>query len=318
VCGKPLDARTDIFSFGVLLYEMLSGKNLFSRVSQAETISAVLNYEPPIAKTLADAPKELQRIVRKALIKNRDERYQTAKDLLVDLKGLQKRLEFEAELFRERENIAASSSISASPRPSVSESPLPPNNLPKNLSPIIGREKEITAIGDLLQSENVQLITMTGIGGTGKTRLAQAIARRLVTSFDKGVFFVELAAVTDAEQVASNIAQTFGVKEAGGKPILEILKKTVGERGRIEVMSVAKPVKMLAVEGFRQKVVRFTTDIPHLPNWGQPLLLGAGSILVAHTKDEFVMKSDLEEAVELYVVLAKNLLTAGKTESAES
>src|SRR4028118_992392 len=48
------------------------------------------------------------------------------------------------------------------------------------------------------------------------------------------------------------------------KPILEILKKTVGARGEIEVMSVAKPVKMLAVEGFRQKVVRFTTDIPHL------------------------------------------------------
>jgi acetylornithine deacetylase len=92
------------------------------------------------------------------------------------------------------------------------------------------------------------------------------------------------------------------------KPILEILEKIVGERGEIEVMSVAKPVKMKEVEGFNRKVVRFTTDIPHLSNWGTPLLLGAGSILVAHTKDEFVLKKDLEKAVELYVNLEKKLL----------
>jgi acetylornithine deacetylase len=92
------------------------------------------------------------------------------------------------------------------------------------------------------------------------------------------------------------------------KPILEILEKVVADKGDIEIMSVALPVKMLAVEGFRQKVVRFTTDIPHLSNWGTPLLLGAGSILVAHTKDEFVLKKDLEAAVGLYENLAKKLL----------
>ena len=94
------------------------------------------------------------------------------------------------------------------------------------------------------------------------------------------------------------------------KPILELLEKTINGRGQIEVMSIAKPVKMLAVEGFNQKVVRFTTDIPHLSNWGTPLLLGAGSILVAHTKNEFVLKKDLQKSVELYVNLAKKLLSA--------
>lgn len=92
------------------------------------------------------------------------------------------------------------------------------------------------------------------------------------------------------------------------EPIMKILKKTVAGRGEIEVMSCSLPVKMLEVEGFRQKVVRFTTDIPHLPNWKTPLLLGAGSILVAHTKDEFVLKKDLETAVELYVNLVKKLI----------
>jgi acetylornithine deacetylase len=65
---------------------------------------------------------------------------------------------------------------------------------------------------------------------------------------------------------------------------------------------------MLEVDGFEKKVVRFTTDIPHMPNWGQPLLLGPGSILVAHTNDEFVLKKDLETAVSLYIGLTKKLL----------
>lgn len=109
--------------------------------------------------------------------------------------------------------------------------------------------------------------------------------------------------------IAANAEAGLHLRTTGDeKPILERIAEIVGGRGEIEVMSVSKPVKMLAVEGFRQKVVRFTTDIPHLSNWGQPLLLGAGSILVAHTKGEFVLKKDLEAVVELYVNLVKKLL----------
>ncbi|HEV7644519.1 MAG TPA: M20/M25/M40 family metallo-hydrolase [Pyrinomonadaceae bacterium] len=96
------------------------------------------------------------------------------------------------------------------------------------------------------------------------------------------------------------------------EPVLELLEKTVAGRGELEVMSYSLPVKMVAVEGFKQKTVRFTTDIPHLGDWGKPLLLGPGSILVAHTKDEFVLKKDLEEAVGLYIDLVKKLLATEK------
>jgi acetylornithine deacetylase len=93
------------------------------------------------------------------------------------------------------------------------------------------------------------------------------------------------------------------------EPIETALRNVVRDRGEIEVLSCSEPVKMLEVDGFKQKTVRFTTDIPYLTNWGQPLLLGPGSILVAHTKDEFVLKKDLEEAVHLYVSLALRLLS---------
>jgi len=98
------------------------------------------------------------------------------------------------------------------------------------------------------------------------------------------------------------------------EPIETALVNLLRERGEIEVLSCSEPVKMIPVEGFKQKVVRFTTDIPYLTKWGKPLLLGPGSILVAHTKDEFVLKKDLEEAVGLYVDLAKKLLAAENTE----
>lgn len=94
------------------------------------------------------------------------------------------------------------------------------------------------------------------------------------------------------------------------QPIEDALRSVVRDRGEIEILSFSEPVRMLEVDGFNQKVVRFTTDIPHLPNWGTPLLLGPGSILVAHTKDEFVLKKDLEAAVGLYVELVKKLLAA--------
>jgi len=90
--------------------------------------------------------------------------------------------------------------------------------------------------------------------------------------------------------------------------IEKALESVVRGRGEIEVLSCSEPVRMLAVDGFKQKTVRFTTDIPYLTNWGTPLLIGPGSILVAHTKDEFVLKKDLEDAVGLYANLARRLL----------
>jgi acetylornithine deacetylase len=92
------------------------------------------------------------------------------------------------------------------------------------------------------------------------------------------------------------------------RPIKQMLERVVGKRAAVEYLSVAEPVKMLAVEGFEPSVVRFTTDIPHLTNWGKPLLLGPGSILDAHTEHERVAKRELSEAVDLYVRLVRTLL----------
>ena len=98
--------------------------------------------------------------------------------------------------------------------------------------------------------------------------------------------------------------------------IKEMLEKVLAGRARVEYMSAAEPVRMLSVEGFEREVVRFTTDIPYLSSWGKPLLLGPGSILDAHTDGERVSKRELEEAVELYVRLARTLLAGGRAQGA--
>jgi len=92
------------------------------------------------------------------------------------------------------------------------------------------------------------------------------------------------------------------------QPIEDALRSIVRDRGEIEILSFSEPVRMFEADGFNKKVVRFTTDIPHMLNWKNPLLLGPGSILVAHTKNEFVLKRDLQTAVSLYIGLVKKLL----------
>lgn len=93
-------------------------------------------------------------------------------------------------------------------------------------------------------------------------------------------------------------------------PVKEMLNRiAAGHGAELEYLSLSERVRMLAVEGFAQGVVRFTTDIAYLPNWGTPLLLGPGSILDAHTSHERVSKHELTEAVDLYARLARTLLS---------
>lgn len=93
-----------------------------------------------------------------------------------------------------------------------------------------------------------------------------------------------------------------------GLAIKEHLEYAVAGRAAIDYKSVHDPIRLLTLEGFEQMVARFTTDIPYLSNWGRALLIGPGSILVAHTDNEKVSKAELLNAVDLYANLAKSLL----------
>lgn len=89
--------------------------------------------------------------------------------------------------------------------------------------------------------------------------------------------------------------------------VKESIEAAVNGRAQLEYASAHDPVRLFSVPGFDDCVVRFTTDVPYLSNWGKPLLIGPGSILDAHTEHERIAKHELERAIDLYVKLAKTL-----------
>jgi len=100
----------------------------------------------------------------------------------------------------------------------------PQHNLPSSPTNFIGRAAEMAELTELLQRPSVRLVSLTGPGGTGKTRLSLEVGRALINQFSHGVYFIDLAQDTDTSLVTSTIAHTLGIREGGGKAPLEILK----------------------------------------------------------------------------------------------
>jgi predicted ATPase/class 3 adenylate cyclase/Tfp pilus assembly protein PilF len=104
------------------------------------------------------------------------------------------------------------------------------NNLPLQPTPLIGREKEVFEVCDLLRGHETRLVTLTGPGGIGKTRLALQVAADLLEDFSDGAFFASLATLSEAELFLPAVAETLGLREIGEQPLDETLKDYLHER----------------------------------------------------------------------------------------
>src|SRR6266566_5139634 len=146
-----------------------------------------------------------------------------------------------------------------------------PNNLPIQPTPFIGREKEVAAVQNLLQREDVRLVTLTGPGGTGKTRLGLQVAAELSDLFADGVYFVNLAPLSDPTLVVSTIAQTLDLKETGEQPLLDRLKGYLRDKQILvlldnfeQVVSAALQVADLLAASPKLKVIVTSREVLHV------------------------------------------------------
>ena len=202
--GSEVDFRSDQFSFGSVLFEMATGFPAFRKPSYAETLAAILRDEPErLGARMLHAPAPFIWIVERCLAKDPKDRYASTRDLARDLAAV-------------RDRLAESPARASEPRP---------NNLPMQRTAFIGREQEEAALRQLLGRADARLVTLTGPGGIGKTRLALQVAGEIASQFPGGVCFVPLSGVSEGGLIASTIAPALGVGEAGNQSPQESLKE---------------------------------------------------------------------------------------------
>src|SRR5262249_15005506 len=125
-------------------------------------------------------------------------------------------------------HLASSGPVAGSGTPaSDAASGKPPFHLPLPRSPLLGREREVAAIQQLLRRPGGGVVPLTGTAGTGKTRLARQVAAGLRDDLPDGIFWVDLAPIRDPHLVTSAVAQVLGVRETGGIPLAQGLKESL-------------------------------------------------------------------------------------------
>ena len=202
--GGLIDERSDIFSFGVVFYEMLAGDRAFRGNSMAEVLSGVLRDEPQPLK----APPAITQVIGRCFAKQKCDRFQTMGEVRAALEQL-------------------------SHRPRLQQ--VRRFGLPIGVTRLIGRQRELGDIRNLLLVPEVRLVNLTGPAGVGKTRLAIALCHETLNEFED-IWFVELQGVVEPRRVSSAILHDLNLREEDVRSPQSCLAEYFGTRSALLIL----------------------------------------------------------------------------------
>lgn len=232
--GEKIDVRTDIWSFGVLLYELLAGRRPFEVAQPVAIITEILTKPiPDIEQYRQDLPVALVDLIYRMLEKNRDARIPRMRMVGAELEaiidGLDTHIRPPIAIDEETTPLSRFATETTSPPTFTPSRGSTANNLPAYTTPFVGREQELKELDRLFSDSNNRLLTLTGPGGIGKTRVAVAAAERQLERFFHGVFYIPLAPISAPDLIVTAIAEhisfTFGGTSDPTTELLNFLRE---------------------------------------------------------------------------------------------
>ncbi len=229
--GDDVDARADIWSFGVMLFEMLAGKRPFNGETISKLLTAVLTQPPLDLESLCpDCPPALTDLVYRMLEKDRDLRVSSVRQVGAELESILRGTPMSGQVNRPTNAARFATS------PTLTDIETPHHNLPVQNTPFIGRDEELAEIIKLLQTPETRLLTLLGPGGIGKTRLSLEAAREQLDRFANGVYFVALAPHDSPDFIIPALAEALRFSFFGAEPPREQILNFLREKQLLLVM----------------------------------------------------------------------------------
>ncbi|MCC6651084.1 MAG: protein kinase, partial [Candidatus Eisenbacteria bacterium] len=205
VLADPVDGRTDIFALGVVLFECLSGRRAFPGDDAIQVMRDTVHGAVNLSALPERTPARIRLLVERCLSKSADGRPGDMRDV---------RIELEEALGIRRGSALREGAVAV------------PHNLPAPATSFIGREAALAACSAAL--DGTRLLTLLGMGGSGKTRLALRMAESRLAEFPDGVWFVDVAPLTESERLVEALAGVLGVREETGRTLTQCVSQALG------------------------------------------------------------------------------------------
>ena len=293
VLAGTQDERTDVFAFGCLLYECLSGQRAFPADDPFVAMAQVLNDVPDMAALPASTPAAIRAMLVSCLEKDAEQRPRSARALrfaIEEALGIRR-----AAALREGEAVTT------------------PHNLPAQATSFVGRQATLEECSRALAE--TRLLTLTGIGGSGKTRLALQLAEGQLGTFHDGVWFVDVAPLAAPERLAESLAAVLGVADEPGRSLTDAVTAWLKPRRALLLLDNAE-THSAACAALATELLRACPNVKLVVTHRESLAVDGETLYTVPTLGvpEGVVRTAAEagasEAVRLFVERARAASTA--------